>query len=78
MSRGFFVIGAVTAFALATMVYGQHPEMPPGLTHEQHLAQIQREEALKARGALAMGFDQDAVAHHFVLLATGGAIDVEV
>jgi hypothetical protein len=66
------------ALALATTVYGQHPEMPPGLTHEEHLAQIQREEALKARGALAMGFDQDTVTHHFALLATGGAIEVEV
>ena len=52
--------------------------MPPGLTHEQHLAQIQKQEALKARGTLAMGFDQDAVRHHFSLRVTGGEIEVDV
>jgi len=31
-----------------------------------------------ARGAAAMGFDQDKTAHHFVLYEDGGAIDVSV
>jgi hypothetical protein len=56
----------------------QHPAMPPGVSHEQHLAQLQREQELKKRGIAAMGFDQDAVAHHFLLKPTGGAIEVDV
>jgi len=52
--------------------------MPPGMTHEQHLAQMQRDADLDKRGAIAMGFDQDKVAHHFKLTAEGGAIHVGV
>jgi len=33
-------------------------------------------EAMHARGAHVMGFDQDATTHHFYLYADGGAIDV--
>jgi hypothetical protein len=50
----------------------QHATMPPGMTHEEHLAQM------KTRGADAMGFDQDSTQHHFHLTAGGGAIDVAV
>jgi hypothetical protein len=56
----------------------QHPAMPPGMTHEQHLAQMEKDKALKERGAEAMGFDQDATTHHFRLYSTGGAIEVVV
>jgi hypothetical protein len=52
--------------------------MPPGMTPEEHLAQMQRDADMNKRGALAMGFDQDAVAHHFQLTAQGGAIQVDV
>ena len=52
--------------------------MPPGMTHEEHLAQMQRDADLNKRGALAMGFDQEKVAHHFRLTAEGGAIHVDV
>jgi hypothetical protein len=31
---------------------------------------------MKARGAAAMGFDQDAAQHHFLLFDDGGAIEV--
>src|SRR3954466_5954554 len=55
----------------------QHPAMPPGMTHEEHLAQIEKDAALKARGAAAMGFDQDAAIHHFLLTASGGVFQVE-
>lgn len=44
----------------------------------QHSAQMKREAEMKARGAAAMGFDQDAVAHHFVLTKDGGIIQVDV
>jgi hypothetical protein len=63
----------VLALALAL---GQHSAMPDGMTHEEHQAQMKREAELKARGAQAMGFDQDAARHHFVLTETGGAIEV--
>lgn len=44
----------------------QH-QMPPGMTHEQHL---------KEMGKAAMGFDQDAAAHHFLITDEGGAVQV--
>jgi hypothetical protein len=56
----------------------EHPPMPPGMTHEQHLAQMQKDAELKKRGAAAMGFDQEATTHHFLLTADGGVIDVGV
>src|SRR5437763_14952119 len=67
------------AFALlASRAVAQHPQMPPGMTHEEHLAQMQKDAELKKRGAVAMGFDQDKVAHHFTLDDTGGVIEVGV
>jgi len=47
------------------------------MTHEEHLAQLERDAALKTRGAAAMGFDQDMAVHHFMLTKSGGAIQVE-
>lgn len=64
----------VVASSVATRA--QHPAMPPGMTHEEHLAQMQKDAELKRRGADAMGFDQDKTAHHFRLSKTGGAIEV--
>ena len=64
--------------AVALLMASQHPQMPAGMSHEEHLKQMQKEEALKHRGAEAMGFDQDATTHHFRLTATGGAIEVTV
>jgi hypothetical protein len=58
------------------LAVGQHAQMPEGMSHEEHLKEMQKDEALKKRGALAMGFDQDAATHHFRLSATGGAIEV--
>jgi len=52
--------------------------MPEGMTHEEHLAQMKKEAEMKARGAAAMGFDQDTTTHHFRLFADGGAIEVSV
>ena len=68
---------AVVSIAVST-VQAQHPPMPAGMTHEQHLAQIQKDEEMKKRGAAAMGFDQDAVTHHFLLKPDGGVIEVRV
>ncbi len=65
---------------LAAMLFvaSQHQTMPAGMSHEEHLAQMAKDAALKARGALAMGFDQDATEHHFPTSASGGSIEVEV
>jgi hypothetical protein len=63
----------------ATLLFStQHPVMPKGMSHEEHLKQMENDEALKKRGADAMGFDQDATNHHFKLSATGGSIEVTV
>ncbi len=71
------IVGATLGgvlFALAASA--QHPGMKPGMTHEQHLAQIQKEAEMKRRGADAMGFDQEKTTHHFHLTANGGLISV--
>jgi hypothetical protein len=69
------LLSALTAIAGTTPAFAQHP-MPPGMSHEEHLRQLQREQELKKRGAAAMGFDQDATSHRFILTGTGGAIVV--
>jgi hypothetical protein len=65
-------------FAAILTLFLQHQAMPPGMTHEQHLKQMQRDAELKKRGALAMGFDQDTTTHHFRSTPTGGSIEVRV
>lgn len=65
-----FVIGAVA------LSFAQHPAMPAGMTHEAHLAQMEKDRELKERGAAAMGFDQDNTTHHFRLFEVGGGIEV--
>jgi hypothetical protein len=72
------VVAALVIAASGVAITAQHPAMPPGMTHEEHLAQMQKDAELKTRGAEAMGFDQDKTAHHFRLSKTGGAIDVVV
>jgi hypothetical protein len=72
---------AATLVSLVTVAHAafarqDHPPMPPGMTHAEHLAQMAKDADLKKRGADAMGFDQDAAAHHFRLLGDGGAIEV--
>jgi hypothetical protein len=69
------VLATIAAVALSAAP--QHPAMPAGMTHEEHLAAIEKDAALKRRGAAAMGFDQDAAVHHFLLTPSGGAIQVE-
>jgi hypothetical protein len=47
----------VAAFAVASLPFvsvvaaQEHPVMPPGMTHEQHMA------LMKQQGQMAMGFD---------------------
>lgn len=63
---------------LSAALRAQHPAMPAGMTHEQHLADMKKDAELKERGAAAMGFDQNKVAHHFLLDPRGGRIEVSV
>ncbi len=68
---------AIVASPLAARsASAQHAGMPPAMTHEEHLAHVQKEAHMKRRGAEAMGFDQDRTTHHFRLTAAGGAISV--
>jgi hypothetical protein len=73
--------GATVLATIATVCLSaapqQHPAMPSGMTHEEHLAQLEKDAALKTRGGAAMGFDQDMAVHHFTLTGSGGAIQVE-
>ena len=69
LTIGLLTVGAATSF-------GQHPAMPAGMTHAEHQAQMKKDAELKQRGAGAMGFDQDAATHHFLLDRTGGTIEV--
>jgi hypothetical protein len=69
---------AVLVLTTAVASSAQHPAMPKGMTHEEHLAQMKKDAELRQRGAAAMGFDQDATTHHFRLREDGGSIDVEV
>ena len=65
-------------FVIALALAQQHPAMPPGMTHEEHLAQMKKDAELERRGNLAMGFDQHAATHHFRIADNGGAIEVTV
>jgi hypothetical protein len=78
MTNNLAAIAAVSTLLVSSTVHGQHPAMPPGMTHGQHLAQIQKEGDIAQRGGAAMGFDQNAVTHHFLVKPTGGAIEVQV
>jgi hypothetical protein len=66
----------ISVVAVALLLAPQHSTMPKGMSHEEHLKQMEKEAALKKRGADAMGFDQDATTHHFRLLPSGGSIEV--
>src|SRR6476620_3686161 len=69
----------VSLFAAALLLtLQQHPSMPKGMSHEEHLKQMEKDDALKKRGAEAMGFDQNATTHHFKLAPSGGSIEVTV
>jgi hypothetical protein len=68
----------ISVLAAALLLAPQHPTMPKGMSHEEHLKQMEKDEALKTRGAEAMGFDQDLTTHHFKLAPSGGSIEVIV
>lgn len=78
MSSSLAILTILAAAALAPLVAAQHPSMPPGMSHEEHMKQMSQESEMKKRGNVAMGFDQDKVSHHFHLTRTGGSIEVGV
>jgi len=69
---------AISYLVAALLFASQHPTMPKGMSHEEHQKQMEKDEALKKRGAEAMGFDQNATTHHFTLAPSGGSIVVTV
>jgi len=65
--------------AAAWIVAGGDPATCP--QHAEHAAQKEKDQRFadtKARGARAMGFDQDRTTHKFVKHEDGGAIEVTV
>ena len=76
MNKARVSLLAITVAALGLAAAAQH-DMPAGMTHEEHMAQMKKQEEMKQRGNLAMGFDQDKTTHHFFLRADGGVIQVE-
>jgi hypothetical protein len=68
-------IALMSATLLLTM---QHSTMPEGMSHEEHVKQMEKDAALQKRGADAMGFDQELATHHFRLAPSGGSIEVTV
>ena len=70
-----FLLGSLSF--VSVVAAQQHPAMPAGMTHEEHMAQMKKEAEMKQHGQMAMGFDQDKATHHFTLTATGGAIAVD-
>jgi hypothetical protein len=67
---------ALAAIPSASATAQDHPPMPAGMTHEEHMAQMKKEAELKQHGRMAMGFEQDKATHHFTLTAKGGTIAV--
>ena len=70
------IVCAIASLPIISLAAQQHPAMPAGMTHEQHMAQMKKEAEMKRHGQMAMGFDQDKATHHFTLTANGGAIAV--
>ena len=70
-----FAVLVLAGFPFAS-VAAQHPAMPAGMTHEEHMAQMKKDVDMKQHGQMAMGFDQDKATHHFALTASGGVIAV--
>jgi hypothetical protein len=55
--------------SLSLAAFLQHPAMPQGMSHDEHLKKMQAD--------AAMGFDQDKIIHHFETTDRGGTIEVE-
>jgi len=69
--RNVTAIAAIAVWLSATAV-AQQPRQEQAHDHDAH------HRDMLARGAQAMGFDQERTVHHFLLYEDGGAIDVAV
>ena len=69
----FLTVAVAVVLAGTTIASAQHPSMPKGMSHEEHQAQMKKDADLKARGGVAMGFDQDKTTPHFRLAPDGVA-----
>ncbi|MEQ1760081.1 MAG: hypothetical protein ABL986_17325 [Vicinamibacterales bacterium] len=69
--RGAVALAAAAGALGAVATFAQQPSPSP--THDSA-----HHQEMPARGAQAMGFDQERTVHHFFLYADGGAIDVAV
>lgn len=78
MNRVLLSASFLGLMCTASAGVAQHPAMPPGMSHEAHLARLQKDAEMKERGAAAMGFDQDRTTHQFGLTTTGAFIQVQV
>jgi hypothetical protein len=71
-----FAVLALATLSVPPSARAQSHQMPPGMTHDEHLKQLEKEAELKRRGAAAMGFDQTLTSHHFLLSRDGGSVEV--
>lgn len=69
--RNVTALIAATAW-IAVYASAQEPQPAQGQNHDAHHGDM------LARGAQAMGFDQERTVHHFLLYEDGGAIEVAV
>lgn len=76
MTISMILFALVASVAGSAQPAAQHPAMPAGMSHEEHLKQMAKDAELKKRGDAAMGFDQNATTHHFLIAKNGGAIEV--
>jgi hypothetical protein len=73
------MLAILSITAIVPPASGQdHPSMPPGMSHEEHMKQMSKDAEMKKQGDAAMGFDQNKISHHFHLTKTGGSIEVSV
>ena len=71
-----FAVLALATLSVPPSARAQSHQKPPGMTHGEHLKQMEKEAELKRRGAAAMGFDQTTTTHHFLLSRDGGSVEV--
>jgi hypothetical protein len=79
LSGSLATLAILSITTIVSLASGQdHPSMPPGVSHKEHMKQMSKDAEMKKRGDAAMGFDQNKVSHHFHLTQTGGSIEVSV
>ena len=75
LTTRLIALAAVTSIP-ALAAAQERPAAPAGTTHDQHMAQTNKDAELKQHGHMAMDFDPAKATHHFTLTPTGGVIAV--